>query len=191
MQLKYKRLAAGVLLAITAGVCFAALALCKRPSSDGFFESPPTHPIPSFSIAESKARGRFQTAVSFDPRTVAGPDGQIEIDEMWIERAMQRERSSVGFVRDKPIGGYFLCFTIKKGRNLFPSPNGNLSFFVLDDKGNPDRWRDGPSFASINLSEIFWKPISAIEDADTRLYLLESWNSPRTESIRIRPIESN
>jgi hypothetical protein len=188
MQLKYKRLAAGVLLAIAAGACFVALALCGHPWSDGFFESPPTHPIPSFSIAESKARGRFEMAVSFDPRTLAGPNGQIEIDEMWIERAMKRERSSFGWVRDKPIGGYFLCFTITKGRNLFHSPDGNLPFFVLEDQGN---LIGGGGFASINLSEIFWISISAIEEADARLYCLKSWKSPRTESIRIRPSETN
>jgi len=183
MQLKYKRLAAVacVLLAITAGVY---LALCERPPwSEGLFDSPPVHPIPSFSIAESKARGRFQMAVSFDPRTLSGPDGEIEIDEMWIERAMKLERSSFGFLRDKPIGGYFLCFTLKKGRDLFPRPNGNLPIFVLDDR------RTG--FASINLSEVFWTDISAIEEADARVYLLQSWHSPRTESIRIRPSESN
>jgi len=45
------------------------------------------------SIAESKAQGRFQMAVSFDPRTLAGADGQIEID---VGRAMKRERSFFG-----------------------------------------------------------------------------------------------
>lgn len=134
------------------------------------------HPRPSTSIADSRKKGRYYKAVIITPQSIRMKECDIAFDEAWIEKAALRKPLFFGFSYDKPVGYYFLCFTIKKGQQCFVGED--RPFFVFDNRDS--------SFASINGSEMFWTKLSDVKTGENTIFLLSSWHADRRIFVKAK-----
>lgn len=120
-------------------------------------------PSPCHSVTESQNSGRFVKGVTITPRSIAYDDCEIQIQDAWIERAIRKKGSFIR--RDEPLGYWFLCLTLKNGDACFAKIS-NLKF-VLENRAC--------SFASVNMSELFYSEIEAIEPGQLKICLVSTW----------------
>jgi hypothetical protein len=88
---------------------------------------------PSASIGEARERKTWLCDVEFSPERLMWQGKSIVIKEAWVEAVAELDHAAVWIPYYRPVGGYYLCFTLGEGHEVFreyPEP-----LFLLEDSG--------------------------------------------------------
>lgn len=103
---------------------------------------------PSNSASFAKSKNIFVSYVVAEPNTFNIDGKIIEFDDIWIEKRTILQHHFIWFSTYEDLGGFYLCFTLKKGKDVFRYSD---NFFRLEDQQH--------SFGRVGLGLVFWETI--------------------------------
>jgi len=131
---------------------------------------------PLYSLQEARQWQVYFYPARVTPAKLTYRGQKIEIKEAWVERRSMRSYFLVWFPYRKDLGGYDLCFTLKKGKEIFhTSP---IPFWVAGDEGH--------GFAEVSSGEkqVFCETLEQLPSS-LKVSLIDSWNQPRPKDIEV------
>jgi hypothetical protein len=136
-------------------------------------------PVPSTSLKRATDRGFLISEVRMEPPGFTWNASDIEFGDAWIEEAARTNLNAFLYPYEQRQGTYFLCFTLKKGKEALEK--GHVGpFFRLEGV-------DGAPFGRVN-GVYYQHPISYPDVFDRHILFQVSWREePSREIVIVRP----
>jgi hypothetical protein len=125
---------------------------------------------PCYSVRESKQRGCYLCAVSFEPNVIRWKGKEIKIKEAWLEQA--HERLLIG---SKKASHYNMCVNLSAGWDVLGTAES--PFFVFEGK------RGG--FGMMG-TVVLWETFDKIESEEFNVLLTDNWRFDGAIKIRVK-----
>ncbi len=145
-------------LLVVARIASFVMLIAAPAVSDAQFE-----PEYSYSLARAKWRRTLIGEVQMVPSELRWKGIKITIGNAWLEKSK--------------VGGCYLCFHLKDGREAFAVAAGN-PFFVLDDKEAGVKTHRGRGWM------LFVQRLDSENLSGIRLSLIGGWKDERPKNIR-------
>lgn len=136
---------------------------------------------PSYTIAESKARGAFIEAVSLTPAAIDWKGRRISVKEAWLEQQTELVRVYVfvPFVWERRVyrraAGYNLCLNLDEGWDVLWG--SRPPFFVAEGK---------QSGFSTRGTAVLWEQLSGLGQLPTRILVTDNWKLENSQIVVVK-----
>ncbi len=154
-------------LLIPIGLILIAIVSFPTPCPAQSFKYPPC-----YTSLESKLRGCYLCAVTFEPNVIAWKGKEIKIKDAWFEQA--HERLLIG---SKKASHYNLCVTLSAGWGVLWDITATPPFFVLEGTGS--------GFGSMGTA-VLWRCFDKIESEEFNVLLTDNWKFDGAVKIKVK-----
>ena len=163
--------AAAALVVVDVVFSIFATGLANKPSANH----------PSYTIADSKARGAFIERVAVTPSVIDWHGQRIVLKETWLEH--QTELVQIYVIvpflwkhhQYRKTQGYNLCVNLDEGWDALWSPTA--PFFVVEGQGS--------GFAQRG-TVVLWERLDDLEQFPAKVLLTDNWKFENSQALAIK-----